>query len=242
LEDIDSIVHFAAESHVDRSIENPSDFIHTNINGTYELLEFARKRNLRYHHISTDEVFGSIENGYFDENTPYDPKSPYSASKAASDHLVRAYHNTYGLPITITNCSNNYGPYQHTEKLIPLCITNILKGLKVPVYGDGKNVRDWIYVEDHCRAIDCVLQNGEIGETYCVGGDSEEKNIDIVKTIINKMGENEEEFIQFVEDRKGHDKRYAIDSSKIKNHLGWGQETNFEEGIEKTIQWYKDHQ
>lgn len=241
-DEIDSIVHFAAESHVDRSINNSSDFIKTNINGTHALLEFARKRNLRFHHISTDEVFGSISEGHFNESSPYDPKSPYSASKAASDHLVRAYHNTYGLPVTITNCSNNYGPFQHPEKLIPLCITNTIRQLKTPVYGDGKNIRDWIHVEDHCEAIDCVLQNGRIGETYCVGGNSEEQNIDIVKTILTNLEKDPEEFIEYVEDRKGHDRRYAVDPSKIKKELGWAPKIKFKDGIRKTIGWYKDNE
>lgn len=238
LKSVKCIVNFAAESHVDKSIEDSLKFIKTNINGTHALLEYARMKNLRFHHISTDEVFGSIKEGSFNESSPYDPKSPYSASKAASDHLVRAYYNTYGLPITITNCSNNYGPYQHSEKLIPLCINNTIKGIKTPIYGDGKNIRDWIYVEDHCRAVDLVLQNGRIGETYCIGGDSEKQNIEIVETILDNLGEKYENFIEYVEDRKGHDRRYSVDSSKINKELSWFPKISFEEGIKKTINWY----
>jgi len=238
---IDLIVHFAAESHVDRSIEGPDIFLQTNILGTANLLKVALENNkIRFHHISTDEVFGSLgETGLFNEDTPYDPRSPYSSSKASSDHLVRAYYHTYGLPITISNCSNNYGPYQYTEKLIPLFITNLLNNKKVPLYGDGKNIRDWIYVEDHCKAIDLIIHKGKIGETYCIGGDSEKTNKEIANILLNKLGYNED-MIEYVKDRPGHDFRYAIDSSKIKKELGWEPKVSFELGITKTIEWYKN--
>ncbi len=240
-EKVDLIVHFAAESHVDRSITDAGAFVRTNVLGTQVLLEGARKNNIRFHHISTDEVFGSLEldsQEKFNEKTPYDPSSPYSASKAASDHLARAYHRTYGLPVTVTNCSNNYGPRQHLEKLVPLFITNLLQNKKVPLYGDGLNVRDWLYVEDHCRAIDAVIKKGKIGETYCVGGDAEKSNLEITNLLVEKLGRDKNS-IQPVEDRKGHDRRYAIDASKIKKELGWKPTVTFEEGIEKTIEWYK---
>ncbi|MEK7522762.1 MAG: dTDP-glucose 4,6-dehydratase, partial [Patescibacteria group bacterium] len=216
---IDIIVHFAAESHVDRSILDPAPFIKTNIEGTYVLLEAVLKNKVkRFHHISTDEVFGALElnsKEKFNDNTPYNPHSPYSASKASSDHLVRSYHTTYNLPITISNCSNNFGPYQFPEKLIPLAITNLIEGRKVPVYGDGLYVRDWLYVEDHCKAIDLILQKGKIGETYLIGGLTEDvSNIDIIKKILKIMGKEESQ-IEFVKDRPGHDRRYAIDWSKI---------------------------
>jgi len=238
---IDLIVHFAAESHVDRSIEGPDIFLQTNILGTANLLKVALENNkIRFHHISTDEVFGSLgETGLFNEDTPYDPRSPYSSSKASSDHLVRAYYHTYGLPITISNCSNNYGPYQYTEKLIPLFITNLLNNKKVPLYGDGKNIRDWIYVEDHCKAIDLIIHKGKIGETYCIGGDSEKTNTEIADILLNKLSHNKD-MIEYVKDRPGHDFRYAIDSSKIKKELGYKIETSFEEGIDKTIKFYKN--
>ena len=238
---IDLIVHFAAESHVDRSIEGPDIFLQTNILGTANLLKVALENNkIRFHHISTDEVFGSLgSTGLFNEGTPYDPRSPYSSSKASSDHLVRAYYHTYGLPITISNCSNNYGPYQYTEKLIPLFITNLLNNKKVPLYGDGKNIRDWIYVEDHCKAIDLIIHKGKIGETYCIGGDSEKTNKEIANILLNKLGYNED-MIEYVKDRPGHDFRYAIDSSKIKKELGWEPKVSFELGITKTIEWYKN--
>jgi len=236
----DAVVHFAAESHVDRSIENAEAFIMTNVVGTHVLLEAARKKKMRFHHISTDEVFGSILQGKFSEKTPYDPHSPYSASKAASDHLVRAYFHTHHLPITITNCSNNYGPYQHPEKLIPLFITHLMEGKKVPLYGDGLNIRDWLYVEDHCEAIDLVLHKGSIGETYCIGGESEKTNLEITKLLLSSFGKDETSVLK-VPDRKGHDRRYAIDTAKIKRELGWIPKYNFLEGISKTIQWYKDH-
>tara|TARA_B100001964_G_C14189390_1_gene580263 strand:+ start:482 stop:1435 length:954 start_codon:yes stop_codon:yes gene_type:complete len=238
---IDIIINFAAESHVDRSIKGPDIFLQTNILGTANLLKAALKNNkIRFHHISTDEVFGSLgERGYFDENTPYDPRSPYSASKASSDHLVRTYYHTYDLPITISNCSNNYGPYQFAEKLIPLFITNLLSNKKIPLYGDGKNIRDWIYVKDHCRAVDLIIHKGKIGETYCIGGDSEKTNKQIAEILLEKLGFNKE-MIEYVEDRPGHDFRYAIDSTKIKKELGYNTETSFEEGIDKTIKWYKE--
>ncbi len=239
----DIIVHFAAESHVDRSILNPDAFIVTNICGTYTLLEAARKYNRRFHHISTDEVFGALgpNDRPFDENTAYDPRSPYSASKASSDHLARAYFHTYGLPITISNCSNNYGPYHFPEKLIPLAITNLLENKKVPVYGDGLQVRDWLYVEDHCKAIDLIMHKGKTGETYCVGGGSEQPNIWIVKKLLALLGKDEN-LIEYVKDRAGHDRRYAIDFSKIKKELGWEPQVNLEEGLKNTIEWYKNNQ
>jgi dTDP-glucose 4,6-dehydratase len=240
-EKIDIIVHFAAESHVDRSIEGAGVFIRTNVVGTHVLLEAAQKHGVRFHHVSTDEVFGSLDlggNKKFSEETIYDPHSPYSASKAASDHLVRAYFHTHQLPVTITNCSNNYGSYQFPEKLIPLFITNLLQDKKVPLYGDGLNVRDWLYVEDHCRAIDAVIKKGQIGETYCVGGNSEKSNIEIAKLLLKKLGKSDK-YIQYVPDRKGHDRRYAIDASKIKKQLGWQPSVTFSEGIDHTIEWYK---
>ncbi len=242
IKNCDAIVHFAAESHVDRSILDSSPFIKTNILGTVNLLNAAQKYNKRFHHVSTDEVFGSLGSiGYFCEKSLYDPHSPYSASKAASDHLVRSYFYTHGLPITITNCSNNYGPYQFPEKLIPLFVTNLLEGEKVPIYGDGLNIRDWLYVEDHCHAIDLVLHKGKIGETYCVGGDEERTNMEITRKILEILGFNEEK-IEYVVDRKAHDKRYAIDASKIKKELGWLPEHTFEDAMEKTIKWYTKNQ
>jgi len=243
MKDVDVVVHFAAESHVDRSISEPAPFVTTNVVGTQVLLECALKLGVkRFHHISTDEVFGSLELGSqekFNEQTRYDPRSPYSASKAGSDHLVRAYHHTYGLPITITNCSNNFGPYQFPEKFIPLAITNILEGKKVPVYGDGKNVRDWLYVEDHCRAIEMILLKGNTGETYCVGGlTADIDNLTVVKKIIQYMG-SDESVIEFVQDRLGHDRRYAIDWSKTERELGWKPQSDFDTYLTKTIEWYK---
>jgi len=243
---VDVVVHFAAESHVDRSILEPAPFITTNILGTYTLLEVASKAKIsRFHHVSTDEVFGSLElgsSGKFSERTPYDPRSPYSASKASSDHLVRAYHETFGLPITITNCSNNFGPYHFPEKLIPLAITNILEDKRVPVYGDGLNVRDWLYVEDHCRAIDAVLTHGKVGETYCVGGLTQDtNNLTIIKKILSLMGKGEN-VIEFVKDRPGHDRRYAIDWTKINTELGWQPNNDFDTWLGKTIEWYKAHE
>ena len=243
---IDIVVHFAAESHVDRSIVEPASFITTNILGTYTLLEAATKAKVsRFHHVSTDEVFGSLElgsSGKFSERTPYDPRSPYSASKASSDHLVRAYHETYGLPVTITNSSNNFGPYHFPEKLIPLAITNILEGKKVPVYGDGLNVRDWLYVEDHCRAIDAVLTRGTIGETYCIGGGtSDVDNLTVVKKILGVRGKKDD-MIEFVADRPGHDRRYAVDWTKIHAELGWQPLHDFDAWLGKTIVWYTSHE
>lgn len=243
---IDIIVHFAAESHVDRSILDASPFIKTNIEGTYTLLEAALKNGkIRFHHISTDEVFGALPLGTkekFNEKTPYNPRSPYSASKAASDHLVRAYYTTYNLPITISNCSNNYGPYQFPEKLIPLAITNIIEGKKVPIYGDGLYVRDWLYVEDHCRAIDLIIHKGKIGETYFIGGLTEDiSNLEVVKKILKIMGKDES-FIEFVKDRPGHDRRYAIDWSKINKELGWKPEVDFDTGLKLTVEWYLKNQ
>jgi len=267
-ERIDTVVHFAAESHVDRSISGPAEFIRTNINGTFALLEAARKvwqgtrdeagacRALgiprhRFLHISTDEVYGSLgDTGYFTETTPYDPRSPYSASKAGSDHLASAYFHTYGLPVLITNCSNNYGPYQFPEKLIPLIINNARQGRELPVYGDGKNVRDWLHVDDHCRAILTVLEKGRPGETYNIGGNSEKQNIEVVTTICDLLdaklglldGRPRRELIRFVQDRAGHDRRYAIDAGKICRELGWQPQVRFEQGIEQTIDWYLGHQ
>ncbi|MCX6765863.1 MAG: dTDP-glucose 4,6-dehydratase [Candidatus Moranbacteria bacterium] len=244
VKDADVIVNFAAETHVDRSILDPQNFIRSNIVGTYVLLEAARiNGGKRFHHVSTDEIFGSLgpNDPPFSENTLYDPSSPYSASKAASDHLVRAYHRTYNLPVTISNCSNNYGPYQFPEKLIPLFVTNLIEGKKIPLYGDGLNVRDWLYVEDHCEAIDLIIHRGKIGETYCVGGNTEKNNKEITDKILELMGKGEE-MIEYVKDRPGHDRRYAINSSKIKNELGWRLKTSFDEGIKKTIEWYKDNE
>ena len=246
LDGVQVVVHFAAESHVDRSISAPASFISTNILGTYTLLEAALKAGIsRFHHVSTDEVFGSLELGTtskFNERTPYDPRSPYSASKASSDHLVRAYHETYGLPISITNCSNNFGPYHFPEKLIPLAITNILEGKKVPVYGDGLNVRDWLYVEDHCRAIDMVLGKGKSGDVFCVGGSSGDiNNLTVVKKILAIMGKDES-MIEFVKDRPGHDRRYGIDWSHIQTELGWEPLHDFDTWLAKTISWYSEHE
>ncbi len=245
-EKTDVIVHFAAESHVDRSITDPAPFIKTNIEGTYVLLEAALKNKIkRFHHISTDEVFGALPLGTterFNEKTKYDPRSPYSASKASSDHLVNAYHTTYNLPITISNCSNNFGPLQFPEKLIPLAITNIIESKKVPVYGDGLYVRDWLYVEDHCKAIDAILQKGKIGETYFIGGLTEDiNNLEVIKKIL-KIMDKDESAIEYVKDRPGHDRRYAIDWTKINKELGWKPEHNFDEYLKITIDWYMKNQ
>lgn len=239
---VDIIVHFAAESHVDRSITDPTPFVKTNVEGTLVLLDAAKKNHVpRFHHISTDEVFGDLElnsSQKFTLATPYQPRSPYSASKAGADHLVRAFFKTYQLPITISNCSNNYGPYQFPEKLFSLVITNLLEGKKVPVYGDGLHVRDWLYVEDHCRAIDQIIQKGTIGSTYLVGGSHQDiSNIDIIKKIIRLMGKDESE-IAYVKDRSGHDRRYAIDWSQTKSELGWEPQESLESGLQKTIDWY----
>lgn len=252
----DGVIHLAAESHVDRSISSPMEFIYTNIIGTVNLLNAARSiwgdtlSGKRFYHISTDEVYGSLGNkGFFTETTAYDPHSPYSASKASSDHLVRAYHDTFKLPIVISNCSNNYGSYQFPEKLIPLFIHNIKNNKPLPVYGKGENVRDWLYVEDHTAAIDLIFHKGKTGETYNIGGNNEWKNIDLIKVLCKKMDEKlqrkpgtSEKLITFVKDRAGHDLRYAIDSSKLKKELGWKPSHQFEEGIEKTIDWYLANQ
>ena len=251
--DVDRVVHFAAESHVDRSIRNPEIFVQTNVLGTAVMLNCAKaawelpdgsfKEGKKFLHVSTDEVYGSLpddDNAFFYETTPYDPHSPYSASKASSDMLVKAYMDTYHFPANITNCSNNYGPFQFPEKLIPLIINNALHGKKLPVYGDGKNVRDWLYVEDHCRAIDLIIHKGRVGEVYNVGGHNEMTNIDIVKIICKELGKPES-LITYVADRKGHDMRYAIDPTKIHSELGWLPETKFADGIKKTIQWYLDN-
>lgn len=241
----DIVVNFAAESHVDRSIENPELFLQTNILGTETLMDICRELNVpRYHQVSTDEVYGDLPldrpDLFFTEKTPLHTSSPYSASKASADLLVMAYHRTYKLPTTISRCSNNYGPYAFPEKLIPLMIINALNDKPLPVYGDGKNVRDWLYVEDHCKAIDLIIHEGQIGEVYNVGGHNEMANIDIVKLILKELGKSED-LITFVEDRKGHDRRYAIDPTKIHDQLGWLPETKFENGIVKTIKWYLDH-
>ncbi|MCD4694304.1 dTDP-glucose 4,6-dehydratase [bacterium] len=237
------IVHFAAETHVDRSIENASDFIKTNIEGTFNLLEAARKNgNIRFHHISTDEVFGELDfkDKPFRENTPYSPRSPYSASKAGSDHLVRSYFYTHNLPVTISNCSNNYGPYQFPEKLISLFVTNLMTDKKIPVYGDGKNIRDWIHVDDHNRGVDMIIKKGKIGETYCLGGGNELSNMEITKKILKIMNYGDEK-IEYVEDRLGHDLRYAIDYSKISKELNWKPEIDFDQGLAETINWYRNN-
>lgn len=249
MEGANVVVHFAAESHVDRSIMNPSDFVETNVGGTQVLLDSALKNQVkRFHHVSTDEVFGALpldSSTKFNEATPYNPHSPYSASKAGSDHLVRAYADTFGLPITITNCSNNFGPYQFPEKLIPLAITNLLEDKKIPVYGDGLYVRDWLYVEDHCRAIERVLQDGKVGETYCVGGlrpgHGDISNLEVAKKILQLLGKDES-YLEYVKDRPGHDRRYAVDWTKIKQELGWEPKYDFEEWLAKTMEWYKENQ
>ena len=257
----DAIVNFAAESHVDRSIDGPAAFVQTNVVGTLNLLECARdhwkslegeaRDAFRFLHVSTDEVYGSLgDTGQFTETTPYAPNSPYSASKAASDHLVRAFHHTYGLPTLTTNCSNNYGPFQFPEKLIPLIVAKALAGETLPVYGDGRNVRDWLYVGDHCSAIRTVLERGRVGEVYNVGGDAERENIVVVKTICALLdarrpladGRARESLIAFVRDRPGHDRRYAIDATKLKSELGWAPSVSFEQGIARTVDWYLDHQ
>lgn len=251
----DAVMHLAAESHVDRSIDGPAAFIETNLIGTFNMLEAARaywqdsgKENFRFHHISTDEVFGSLgEDGQFTETTPYDPRSPYSASKAGSDHLVRAWHETYGLPVVLTNCSNNYGPYHFPEKLVPVVILRALAGEPIPVYGDGGNVRDWLYVEDHADALLLVLENGENGRSYNIGGENEARNIDLVRTICAHMddlhpeGAPHDRLITFVTDRPGHDRRYAIDPKRIRDELGWRPSVTVEEGLRRTVAWYLDN-
>jgi len=257
----DAVINFAAESHVDRSIDGPAAFVQTNVVGTLSLLEQARDywrsldcdtaSDFRFLHVSTDEVYGSLgDTGKFTETTPFAPNSPYAASKAASDHLVRAFHHTYGLPVLTTNCSNNYGPYQFPEKLIPLVIAKALAGETLPVYGDGRNVRDWLFVEDHCSAIRRVLEAGQVGETYNVGGDAERQNLEVVHTLCALLderrpladGRRRESLITFVEDRPGHDRRYAIDASKLKDALGWAPAVTFEEGMARTVDWYLDNQ
>ena len=255
----DRIMHLAAESHVDRSITGAADFVQTNVIGTFTLLEAARdhwsrldevaKAAFRFLHVSTDEVYGSLgDDGLFTEDTPYDPSSPYSASKASSDHLAKAWQRTYGLPIVVSNCSNNYGPYHFPEKLIPLTILNALAGERLPVYGKGENVRDWLYVEDHARALDLIAERGRVGETYNVGGRNERQNIAVVRRICQTLdtlvpaNRPREELIEFVPDRPGHDARYAIDASKLEGELGWRAQENFESGIEKTVQWYLDNE
>lgn len=255
----DALIHLAAESHVDRSIDDPLAFIRTNITGTAALLQCtlaywqtlsdSRKAAFRFQHVSTDEVYGSLgRDGYFTEQTPYDPKSPYSASKASSDHLVRAWHHTFGLPVLISNCSNNYGPYHFPEKLIPLVILNALEGKSLPIYGKGDNIRDWLYVEDHAKALWLIQQKGIPGETYNIGGHNERTNLEVVRTICRILDElrpkksgSYEDQIDFVQDRPGHDLRYAIDPSKLRNTLGWVPETDFDSGIRKTVQWYLDN-
>jgi dTDP-glucose 4,6-dehydratase len=256
-----AIMHLAAESHVDRSIDEPSDFLSTNVIGTYTLLEEARsywnnlnganKNNFRFLHVSTDEVYGSLgPDGYFSESTAYKPNSPYSASKASSDHFVRAWYHTFGLPTVITNCSNNYGPYQFPEKLMPVVILNALNGKNIPVYGQGKNIRDWLFVEDHVKALLTVLEKGQLGETYVIGGHNEKNNLEVVETICQIMNEiiqnpkvkNHSDLITFVKDRPGHDMRYAIDPGKIQNELGWLPQVTFKEGIYKTVKWYLENQ
>ena len=269
---IDTVIHFAAESHVDRSILGPEAFIRTNVLGTYTLLDVARKAwvvpankdsladhgspagkirdDVLFHHVSTDEVFGSLgDSGYFTESTPYDPRSPYSASKASSDHLAKAYFHTYGLPVTVSNCSNNYGPYQFPEKLIPLMILNMLEGKPLPVYGDGRNIRDWVYVEDHNEAVWSIMKQGRAGETYTIGGENEWENITLLHRLITLVAEKSsrgtaslEALITYVKDRPGHDRRYAIDCSKLKNELGWKQRFTFDAGLRATVRWYLDNQ
>ena len=254
----DAVMHLAAESHVDRSIDGPADFIETNINGTFNMLEAARSywqaqgqsEAFRFHHISTDEVFGSLSpTGMFTEDTPYDPRSPYSASKASSDHLVRAWHETYGLPVVLTNCSNNYGPYHFPEKLIPVVILNALAGKPLPIYGDGGNIRDWLYVEDHADALLLVLAKGAVGRSYNIGGENERTNLELVKLlcgILDRLRPHHvgsyADLITFVTDRPGHDARYAIDPSRIRDELGWRPSVTVEEGLEKTVQWYLDNE
>ena len=243
-ESFDAVVNFAAESHVDRSIDEPEVFLKTNILGTQVLLDACRKRAIRFHQVSTDEVYGDLPldrpDLFFTEETPIHTSSPYSASKAAADLLVTAYFRTYGAKVTISRCSNNYGPYHFPEKLIPLIIANALEGKELPVYGEGKNVRDWLYVRDHCKAIDLILENGRLGEVYNIGGHNEKTNLEVVKTVLKILGKSED-LIRFVKDRPGHDLRYAIDPTKIRNELGWYPETTFEDGIEKTVKWYLEN-
>ena len=241
----DAIVHYAAESHNDNSISNPEPFLRTNVEGTYQLLEAARRHDVRFHHISTDEVYGDLaldDPARFTEETPYHPSSPYSSTKASSDMLVRAWYRTYGVRATISNCSNNYGPYQHIEKFIPRQITNILCGIRPKLYGDGRNVRDWIHTEDHSRAVWDILTKGRVGETYLIGADGERSNIDVLRAILERMGRDADDF-DWVRDRPGHDRRYAIDSTKLRRELGWRPiHTDFSEGLDATIAWYTEHQ
>ena len=249
----DAVMHLAAESHVDRSIDGPAEFIETNVLGSFHLLESARAfwiasgrpADFRFHHVSTDEVFGSLgDSGQFTETTPYDPRSPYSASKAASDHLVRAWHETYGLPVVLSNCSNNYGPFHFPEKLVPVVILNALAGKPIPVYGDGGNIRDWLYVEDHADALLTVLENGTLGRSYNIGGENEAKNIDLVRMICTHMdelhpaGAPHEQLIRFVADRPGHDRRYAIDPTRMRSELGWKPSVTLDQGLRRTVEWY----
>lgn len=240
----DAIVHYAAESHNDNSIDDPTPFLRTNVEGTFCLLQAARKYNVRYHHVSTDEVYGDLaldDPAKFTEETPYRPSSPYSSTKAASDHLVRAWHRTFGVRATISNCSNNYGPYQHVEKFIPRQITNILDGVRPKLYGDGRNVRDWIHTDDHSSAVWTILTKGEMGETYLIGADGEKSNIDVLRAILERMGKPTDDF-DWVRDRPGHDRRYAIDSTKLRRELGWGpKHTDFSEGLDQTIAWYTEN-
>ncbi len=240
---IDTVVHCAAETHVDRSIMDPDIFIKSNIMGTQTVLDAVKEYKKRFHHISTDEVFGALKLGdpAFTEKTPYDPRSPYSASKAASDHMVRAYYHTYGIEMTISNCSNNYGPYMFPEKFIPLFISNLMEDKKVPVYGDGLYMRDWIHVDDHARGIDVILHKGKIGETYCLGGNAEMTNIEVVKLLLKYMNKDES-YVEYVKDRPGHDRRYAIDFTKAKTELGWEPIIPFEEGLKNMVEWYLTHQ
>jgi dTDP-glucose 4,6-dehydratase len=241
----DAIIHFAAESHNDNSIANPEPFVQTNVVGTYRLLEACRKYDVRYHHISTDEVYGDLaldEPRRFEPDDPYRPSSPYSSTKASSDLLVRAWHRTYGIRATISNCSNNYGPYQHVEKFIPRQITNIICGIRPKLYGDGKNVRDWIHTEDHSRAVWAILTRGRVGETYLIGANGERSNIDVLHAILERMGQDPDDF-DWVRDRPGHDRRYAIDPTKLEDELGWKPvHTDFSEGLDQTIAWYRDHE
>jgi len=243
VKDVDVVVHYAAETHVDRSIMDPSAFVRSNVLGTQVLLDAVKEYGKRFHHVSTDEVFGALgpEDPAFNEKTPYDPRSPYSASKAAADHLVRAYFHTYGIKMTISNCSNNYGRYMFPDKVLPLFIANLMEDKKVPLYGDGLQVRDWIHTLDHARGVDMILQKGKIGETYCLGGDNELTNMELTKTLLKVM-DKDESYIEYVKDRPGHDRRYAVDFSKAKNELGWEPQIKFEDGLKDMVDWYKDNQ
>lgn len=243
VKDVDIVINFAAESHVDNSIKNSKLFVKSNFEGVHSILESVRKYDVRFHQVSTDEVYGSLgpeTDIKFNAKSPYNPRNPYSATKASADFLVRSYVNTYGIRATISNCGNNYGPMQHPEKLVPKTILNALKGIEIPVYGDGKQIRDWIFVEDHCTAIDAILNKGHYGETYLIGADSQKRNIDVVTRILNLLG-SDEDLVTFVEDRPGHDERYALDSTDTRNSLGWNPKVNFDEGILRTVSHYKDH-